>query len=176
MSEKILKFRKMEPKDYRTFFLLYEKEDIDYYPYSATSATQEELEKEFTYLFRGGMFFIIETLSNNPVGYWYSEVINRKNRNMELSMGLLEQYEKMEYFIESYSIIFEYCFNTLYMHKTYCYVYDFETLKANVLEKLGAKRVGILPEDLFLQGKYHDKFIYNIFAEDFFGMKRATND
>lgn len=168
MVGKYLKIRELAENDYAIFFKLYELENIDYYPCPAEKMSGEELRQEFRFLFRGGIFFILETMENRPIGYCYSECINRKNMNLEFWLKICEKsMEKFEYYYEALLLLFGYFFKVMNLHKAYCAAYEFETEKIKALEKIRATRVGVMPEDLFRDGRFHDKYVYNIFERDY---------
>jgi len=60
----------------------------------------------------------------------------------------------------------DYAFNILNMHKVYLYV-DAENHKAlHIYKKLGFVQEGILRQQFFVEGAYHDSIIMGIFREE----------
>ncbi len=167
-DKEICIYRLIEKEDIKRYFE-WQEEGIDYYPYTPSRVLEEELEAEFRALFYQRYIFIIKTNKNVPIGYCCLGDIQYKNANGKIRAVICEEkYRKKGYYIDAYATIFHYLFSVFNLHKIYELVYEFEKEKIEALEKIGIKRIAIIPEDFFHKNRFWNVYLYNIFAKEYY--------
>jgi RimJ/RimL family protein N-acetyltransferase len=162
-------YRLIEPDDIKRYFEWLEKEEINYYPYPSAYISGEETERLFSLMSQGGDLFIIKTKKEEPIGYCGIGNIQEKDGNAEIKISICEEeFKKKGWYIDVYITIFRYFFSLFNLHKMYELVYEFEKEKIEALKEMGIKQVGIMPEDFFREGRFWDRYIYNIFAREYY--------
>jgi RimJ/RimL family protein N-acetyltransferase len=169
IAGKDLRLRRLNSRDLKNFFLWLEEEEVDYYPLTPEYLSDKELEKEFRMLSQDAFLLIIETKDKIPIGYAYLANIQEKNGNAEFRIAIRdEKYTEDKYYLDAYNIFLHYFFNTFGIHKMYELIYEFEEKKVDIMEKMKIRKVGVLPEDFFRKGRFWDRYIYTIFAKDYY--------
>jgi ribosomal-protein-alanine N-acetyltransferase len=93
--------------------------------------------------------------------------IDYVNRKCEFSIIIGEKKEQnIIIFIESCKLIFNHAFNTLNMNKIYGGSIS-KDLVLLMIRSLNCKQDGILPEDIYKDGAYHDAYLYSLLKKDF---------
>jgi RimJ/RimL family protein N-acetyltransferase len=67
---------------------------------------------------------------------------------------------------EALSLLCDYAFNKLNLNKVKLKVYSFNKRGIKAYEKCGFKVTGVEPEEMFLDGKYHDAYIMCLLKRD----------
>ena len=92
--------------------------------------------------------------------------IDYLNQKAELSLIMGEAaYRKAHYVIEVFQLILSHAFNTLNLNRVYGGSLNQELVEF-ICRTLGASREGILRQDAYKSGRYHDVYLYAILRED----------
>ena len=118
--------------------------------------------------------FAIETKDGVYLGGIGLHAINWENRNAEVGIviGKKEHWNK-GYGTDAMMTVLDFAFNRMNLHRVSLRVYDFNLRGIKSYEKCGFKKEGILREDLYAHGKYHDTIIMGILKGEF---KKIPND
>ena len=105
----------------------------------------------------GGPIFGVVSLNN----------IDYISRKAEISMIIGEsKYRKIKYMTETLELILSQAFNSLNLRRIYGGTIMNE-LAELLCRALGFKREGLLRQDVFINGKYHDVYLIGILKEEF---------
>jgi RimJ/RimL family protein N-acetyltransferase len=63
----------------------------------------------------------------------------------------------------------EYAFNTLNLRKIYCFCYSDHRATARLAKRCGGKEEAVLREDLYRDGKYHDRIVFGLLRSEYNG-------
>lgn len=84
-----------------------------------------------------------------------------------------KEYQRGGYGTEAYSLLQDYGFEELGLHKIYGYQLDYNAAAHRVVEKLGWKRDGLLRNDILSHGKLKDRYIVSIIRADWENLKNG---
>lgn len=105
-------------------------------------------------------FFIIENISNSPIGITGLTYINTINKHADLHLGLYEvPWSDEKYGNEIIKLVLNYGFNYINLNKIYAEIYDNDTNKLKLFKNNGFKTDGILREHYYFEGKYINSHI-----------------
>lgn len=62
--------------------------------------------------------------------------------------------------------LIRYAFDNLNLHKVWTELYSFDTKKVELFTRLGFHRDGVLRDNAFEDGRYHDSYIYSLLQTD----------
>lgn len=100
-------------------------------------------------------------------GLCYVNWIHR-HADLSLYIGWNEAYIDDEgYAEESCKLLFDYGFNQIGLNKIWTEIYEFDTKKKELYDKIGLKTDGILRENYFYDGKWWNSIILSILKSDF---------
>ncbi len=98
--------------------------------------------------------------------------INYVNRNADLSLyiGYEDAYiDNKGYAEESCKLLFEYGFNELNLHKIWTEIYEFDTPKYELYTKIGFHQDGLLRDNYFHAGKWHNSRMMSLLENEYNG-------
>lgn len=116
------------------------------------------------------MFSIFENDSNSLIGCCGLCYINWIHRYADLSLyiGKDECYiDTQGYAKEACKLLFNYGFNELNLNKIWTEIYEFDTKKKNLYDRLGFSQDGLLRDNYFYNGKWWNSRILSLLAKDF---------
>lgn len=105
---------------------------------------------------RGEYQFAVETLDRQYVGRCGIISMDWKNRVAELAMMIGTPYRSLGYATEAVSLLCDFCFSQLNLHRLKASVLDFNTPALRVYEHCGFREEGRLREEVFRSGAYRD--------------------
>ncbi len=112
--------------------------------------------------------FAIETKEGVYLGGIGLHKINWENRSAEVGIVIgKKEYWGKGYGTDAMLAILEFAFNHMNLHRVYLQVYDFNARGIKSYEKCGFKKEGVLRDDRFSRGQYHDTIIMGILKEEF---------
>jgi RimJ/RimL family protein N-acetyltransferase len=115
---------------------------------------------------------IIDKATDKHIGVIGLHKINWINRNAEIAMMIGEtEFQKKGYGMEAMALMVEHGFKRLNLHKIWGGQDIGHARFRKALERIGFKLEATLKEELYHDGKYHDKTIISVFAKDFFARK-----
>ena len=102
-----------------------------------------------------------------PIGFVGFGRINWVNRNANIfgSIGEPEYWGK-GIIGEATKLLIKYGFEELNFHKIYAGVYSPNARSLRAAEKLGFEKEGVLKEQQYVDGKYHDEHKFSLFKRD----------
>ena len=117
------------------------------------------------------IMFAIRRLSDNELlgccGLCYINWVNR-NADLSLYIGYDDLYiDDIGYAEEATKLLLNYGFCELGLHKAWTEIYEIDTPKKALYEKLGLKIDGVLRDNYFHDGKFWNSYIFSILKEDF---------
>lgn len=69
----------------------------------------------------------------------------------------------------------DYAFNVLNLHKLYLYVDEINEKAIHIYKKCGYQTVATLPEEFFVNGRYHNVVVMNMYKRDYEKMVEEEN-
>lgn len=117
------------------------------------------------------IMFSIRSLSDNELlgccGFVYINWVHR-HADLSLYIGWKDEYiDDIGYAEESCKLLFDYGFNELNLNKIWTEIYEFDTPKKKLYDRLGLAQDGLLRQNYFYDGKWWDSRIMSILADDF---------
>jgi RimJ/RimL family protein N-acetyltransferase len=112
---------------------------------------------------------LVET--NEIIGYLSVNNIDYRNRKAEWG-GLVIGNKKFwgsGYATESAGLMLRYVFDELNINLFWAFWLEEHSSSIRMGEKLGFKKVGVIPQSVFKQGKYHNQLIMYITRKDYLG-------
>ena len=118
---------------------------------------------------RKDIFYMMKlNKTNTPIGVVGLNYINWINRNCQLSLyiGVDGLYiDENGWALEATTLIQEFAFNTLNMHKIIAEIYKFDILKKKLIIEAGYTQEGVLKDYVFANGKYEDSLVFSIIRD-----------
>lgn len=117
--------------------------------------------------------FVIETLANREyIGGIALHAINWIDRHAAVGIVIGDKsYWGRGYGTDAMRLLLRIGFDKLNLHRLWLRVYDFNLRAISSYEKCGFKREGVLREERFHKGAYHDTIVMGMIADEY----RATN-
>ena len=113
------------------------------------------------------MFAIVDSKNYELVGCCGLCYINWVQRFADLSLYIGNSYideEGLAY--EACELLFDYGFGEIGLHKIWTEIYDFDSKKYDLYTRMGFAQDGLLRENYFHNGKWHDSRIMSLLASD----------
>lgn len=110
---------------------------------------------------------IISTKKEEHVGMVSLFNIDHKNRNSEIGVYIIPNYQGKGYAKEALNLLLTFAFCELNMHKVYASVYSFNLPSSKLFELVGFHHESTNKEAIYSQGKFIDIHTYSIFRGDF---------
>jgi RimJ/RimL family protein N-acetyltransferase len=118
--------------------------------------------------FPGSRIFTIETHDGKVVGNIGLHNINSEWSNAEISIMIGEkQYWGKGFAADAISVMIEFAFNRMNLHRVYLHVNEANTGGIRCYEKAGFIREGVLREAQYFDGKYSNIIVMGILREEF---------
>jgi RimJ/RimL family protein N-acetyltransferase len=93
--------------------------------------------------------------------------IDQKNKHAEIGMAIGDKnYWGKGYGTDLVKTILDYCFNELNLNKVYLDVWEENKRAIGCYMKCGFKKDGVLREQVFRDGKYHNKWIMSVLRKE----------
>jgi RimJ/RimL family protein N-acetyltransferase len=117
--------------------------------------------------------FAIETKEGVYLGGIGLHRITWENRNAEVGIVIgKKEYWNKGYGSDAMIAILDFAFNRMNLHRVYLRVFSFNQRGIRSYEKCGFTKEGVLREDLYAQGKYHDTIMMGILRDEFDKMQK----
>ena len=111
--------------------------------------------------------FVIETLDGEFVGHTGYNYINERDGTFAIGMFLIKEQRSKGYGYAAMLMLLEYAFNERRLHKFNGWCLDDNLVSANMMKKLGCKQEGIVREEAFLNGKYHNRLLFGMTENEY---------
>lgn len=122
-----------------------------------TYADTENFVKGITESHNSKGYMIEEVKTNKPIGVTSLINIDYVNRNAESIIDIGDKdYWSKGFGRESFSLLLDFAFNELNLHKVYLRVFSFNERAIRLYQKLGFYEEGKLKEQLYRNGDWHD--------------------
>lgn len=125
---------------------------------SSFSDERRWLEQQTSYS-RGEYQFAVEDFEGDLVGRCGVIRLDWKNRVAELGIMIGTPYRGRGYGKEAMKLLCDFCFKEMNLHKLKVSVFAFNEPAIRCYEGCGFQREGLLKEELFRDGAYHDVVI-----------------
>jgi|SRR5690625_1147088 len=112
--------------------------------------------------------FICLQENDQPIGDIAMLDIDHQNRNSVVRISIFDhEFWGNGYGTEAMSLLLKYGFEILNLHRIGLDVYSFNKRGIKSYEKLGFKQEGIIRDELFYDGEYHDSIIMGVLKDEF---------
>ncbi len=112
--------------------------------------------------------FAIETKDGVYLGGIGLHRIDWEDRNAEVGIVIgKKEYWNKGYGTDAMVAILNFAFNQMNLHRVYLRVFEFNRRAIRSYQRCGFKKEGVLRDDRFSNGKYHDTIIMGILKEEF---------
>lgn len=117
------------------------------------------------------IMFSIKSIENDSLlgccGLCYINWVHR-NADLSLYIGWEECYiDDVGFAHESCKLLFDYGFNELGLQKIWTEIYEFDTKKLSLYQKLNFHKDGILRNQYFYEGKWWNSYILSLLKEEY---------
>ena len=169
LQGKLIRLRAFESGDLETNHLFVNDEETALLMYkgmpfpTSLSDEQQWLSQQSSYT-RGEYQFAVENLEGDLVGRCGIVRLDWKNRVAELGMMIGHPYRGRGYGKEALSLVCDFCFRQLGCHRLKVSVLDFNTAAIACYESCGFIREGVLREEVFRNGTFHDVILMGLIS------------
>ncbi len=111
--------------------------------------------------------FVIETLNGEFVGHTGFNYINERDGTFAIGMFIIKEQRGNGYGYAAMRILLKYAFNERRLHKFDGWCLDDNLASAKMMKKLGCKQEGIVREEAFLNGKYHNRLLFGMTENEY---------
>lgn len=114
--------------------------------------------------------FAIETLEDKKfIGGCSIFHINWKNSHCAVGIAIYDEaYQSKGYGTDAMKILVKFIFEQMNLNKVKLFVFSYNERAIKSYEKCGFKREGVLRQEIFRDGKYHDSYTMGILKEEYF--------
>ena len=111
--------------------------------------------------------FTIETLDGEYVGGLHFNYINERHGTFSIGLVILKSQREKGYGKAALKMLLEYAFNERRLNKFTGFCLDDNIASQKMMLSLGCKQEGIVREEVFCNGKYHDRFLFGMTASEY---------
>ncbi len=114
------------------------------------------------------IFAIVEKDTNKVIGNCGIHNVSQVHRNASLGIFIGEKtFWNQGIGTEATNLLLDFAFNILNLHNIYLSVLSYNKRAIRCYEKIGFKKIGVQREFMFVSGKYHDVYLYDMLASEF---------
>lgn len=114
------------------------------------------------------IFAIVEKDTNKVIGNCGIHNVSQVHRNASLGIFIGEKtFWNQGIGTEATNLLLDFAFNILNLHNIYLSVMSYNKRAIRCYEKIGFKKIGVQREFMFVSGKYHDVYLYDMLASEF---------
>ena len=134
---------------------------------------EESWYNSFHAMSNGDYNFAIETISDTIyIGGCGIKGTDLKNRFAEIGIFLGKDFINKGYGTEAMGLLVDFCFGELNLNKVKLQVYEFNKRARRSYEKLGFKQEGMLREEIYRKGSYHDVLVMGLLKTEWSGIEK----
>lgn len=113
--------------------------------------------------------------ADRPIGVIGLHQPDRVHRRVMLGLliGEVEEWGK-GYAGEAIGLMLDHAFDELGLHRVLLHAYAFNARGLRVYEKLGFVREGVLREDHFAEGRFHDTIVMGLLAREWWARRKTS--
>lgn len=139
-----------------------------------THAEEEKFLREGVHPGERRMLMVLRE-GDRPIGVIGLHQPDRVHRRVMLGLliGEVEEWGK-GYAGEAIGLMLDHAFDELGLHRVLLHAYAFNTRGLRVYEKLGFVREGVLREDHFAEGRFHDTIVMGLLAREWWARRRPS--
>ena len=134
-------------------------------PFPSSMGDEQQWISQQTSYTRGEYQFAIEDFEGDLVGRCGVTRLDWKNRVGELAIMIGAPYRHRGYGREAMSLLCDFCFQEMNLHKLKVSVLAFNEAAIRCYERCGFTREGLLREEIFRRGAYQDVVLLSKLAE-----------
>lgn len=121
--------------------------------------------------------FALETKEGVYLGGIGLHKIDWENRNAEVGIVIgKKEYWGKGYGTDAMLAILDFAFNQMNLHRVYLRVFEYNLRGIKSYEKCGFKKEGLLRQDRYCKGRYHDTVMMGILKDEFNRAPGAAED
>jgi RimJ/RimL family protein N-acetyltransferase len=117
--------------------------------------------------------FSIENLNGDYIGDIRFNAINERHGTFELGISIWKNYKNKGYAKAAVKTLLDYAFNERRLNKCNVNCIGCNIASISLLKSLGFKQEGIIREEFFFNGKFHDKILFGLTANEY-NFQRTT--
>lgn len=159
--------------------------DSDYMQFASLSApgpahiqeANELIESENDYMnFQKGIVFAIRNKEGQVVGAIGSSMIDRRNRNLMISLEIFNSKERGRgYGSEAIRLFTDYAFLEMNMHRVYLGCFEFNNHAKYLYERLGFQSEGVNRAFVYRNGNYYNETSFGVVKKDWLTLRGYLN-
>ncbi len=112
-------------------------------------------------------WLVVEAIeSGQVVGSANAHGADPRHRNFEYGIGIFRDARRFGYASEAIALLLRYYFLELGYHRATAVVYSFNNPSLALHHHLGFREEGCLREDLYTNGRYYDKHLFGMLANE----------
>ena len=135
-------------------------------PFPASMEDEQQWLGQQTGYSRGEYQFAIEDFDGNLVGRCGPIRVDWKNRLAEVAIMVGAPYRGRGYGKEAMALLCDFCRKEMNLHRLKVSVFDFNTAAIRCYEANGFQREGVLRQEVFRDGAYHDVVLMGRLFDD----------
>ncbi len=176
--------RRAEREDLDTVVAWMEDTDFQHFLYGDPTRSPKQIREQIVsmlgrsvgHTMPGGLYLIIDSPSQGPMGMISLQKISWRNRSCSLDfyLGVKAMRNHMVTAIAVYRAL-EYCFDELNLHRVSAYIYAFNTASWRIFEKAGARREVHLRNHIYRDGVWYDIYGYGLLRREFEAAKTTIS-
>jgi RimJ/RimL family protein N-acetyltransferase len=116
---------------------------------------------------------ISRNVDNTVIGTCTLYHIDTRNRRAEIGYALGSKYWRKGYMQEALTLLLNYCFHSLNLHRLEADIDPKNTLSIKLVERLGFQKEGYLRERWLVGGGTQDSLIYGLLKKDWINSHRT---
>lgn len=114
--------------------------------------------------------------NDQPIGDLALLDINHLNQNAVVRISVFDKaYWGEGYGTEALFLLLEFGFDILNLHRIGLDVFEYNVRAIKAYEKLGFKQEGVIREELFYDGKFHDSILMGILQKEFIEKRNTVS-
>jgi RimJ/RimL family protein N-acetyltransferase len=121
----------------------------------------------------GAPSFTIETLSGEFVGHIHFNYINERHGTFSVGLILCPSKRGMGYGTSALNMLLRYAFRERRLNKFSGFCLDNNAVSIGMMKKLGCKQEGTVREEVFINGRYHDRLLFGLTATEYNEMRNS---
>ncbi|MGI5899655.1 MAG: GNAT family N-acetyltransferase [Christensenellales bacterium] len=111
--------------------------------------------------------FSIENLDGDYVGHIHFNYINERHGTFSIGLIIWREHRGKGYGKAAMEILLDYAFKQRRLNKFNGYCLDENTASANMMLSLGCRQEGTVKEEVFMDGRYHDRLLFGLTAGEY---------
>lgn len=111
--------------------------------------------------------FSIENLDGDYIGHIQFNDINERHGTFEIGFFIWRNYRNKGYGKASVKILLDYAFNERRLNKCNADCIDCNIASISLMKSLGFQQEGIIRENIFYNGKFHNKLLFGLTANEY---------